>query len=83
VLIKARDSAGAERELRTALSQQFALDQLLTPSFKHHLQGLLALVLVDEHRVDDARQAAAPVCLDPSATLFAKLKKEGLCDGAK
>ncbi len=47
------------------------------------LLGLLALVLVDEHRIDDARQAAAPVRLDPSAALFAKSKKEGLCDRAK
>jgi rhomboid protease GluP len=83
VLIRAKDLPGAERELRTALSQQFALDQLLAPAFKKSVQGLLALALVDEQRMDDAREAAAPVCLDPSAAMSAKLKELGLCTNAK
>jgi rhomboid protease GluP len=78
VRIRTQNLPGAERELRTALSHQ-----MLTPAFKHSVEGLLALVLVDQQRMDDARAAAAPVCLDPSTRAFASVNKAGLCTTAK
>lgn len=78
-LLRKPDLAAAERELRLALDQHAVMDQLLSPSFKHSVQGLLALVLSDEHRTDEARQSAASACSDSSVPFSAKLKASGLC----
>jgi rhomboid protease GluP len=78
-LLRKPDLTEAERELRIALDQKQMLDGRLAPAFKLTLQGSLALVLLDEHQADAARQAAAAACLDRSAAVFPKLQARGLC----
>jgi len=61
-LIDARDLPGAERELRTGLAEQELLRAKFKPEFEATLRGMLALVLVDQNRRDEARAAAQPTC---------------------
>jgi rhomboid protease GluP len=79
ILIRNHDLSGAERELRATLAEQYVIKEVLAPSFNLYVQGMLALVLSDEHRTDDARQAAAAPCQDQSSALFGKLQAAGLC----
>jgi rhomboid protease GluP len=79
VLIRQNELTGAERELRATLSDQFVMKEVLTPAFNTYVQGMLALVLSDEQRPVEAKQAAAPACQATSAPLFAKLQAAGLC----
>jgi hypothetical protein len=58
---------------------EYAMKELLTPSFNAYVQSALALVLSDEHRTDEARAAAAAGCEDRSSPLFNKLQAAGLC----
>ena len=81
-LLRTPDLPEAERELGIALQQQSALDKELQPSFGLDLHWTLALVLLDEDRLDEARQVAADACLDPSSTRSADLQAKGLCIGS-
>ncbi|HTO66302.1 MAG TPA: rhomboid family intramembrane serine protease [Bradyrhizobium sp.] len=74
------DFPGAEQELRTALAQEFVLDNLLNPAFKDALRGYLALVLLGENRAGEARPLAAAACLNPSSAFSTQLRARGLCD---
>ncbi len=78
-LLREPKLAEAERELRIALTQQPAFDKLLPSSFKPDVQGTLALVLLAEGRPDDARQAAASPCHDPSSKIVSDLQAKDLC----
>jgi hypothetical protein len=73
------DLPGAERELRATLAEEFAMKEVLAPSFTRYVKSALALVLSDEHRFDDARQAAAAGCESRSSPLLGKLQAAGLC----
>jgi rhomboid protease GluP len=79
VLMGKHDLPGAERELRTALAAEYVMKEILAPPFNLYVQNTLALVLSDQHRTDEARQAAAAGCLDQSSQLFGKLQAAGLC----
>lgn len=83
VLIQNRDPQGAERELRATLADRFVMEEVLVPSFNFYVQGLLALVLSDEQRPDEARQVAAPVCQGRSSPIFEKLQAAGLCTNSQ
>jgi rhomboid protease GluP len=61
LLADSRDLAGAERELRAALEEKDALARF-RPALTLRAQGLLALVLYDQQRHDEARAQAAPAC---------------------
>ncbi len=73
------DLAGAERELRAVLAAPAVMKEILAPSLNLYVQTMLALVLSEEHRPDEARQAAGIVCQDRASTFFAKLNTAGLC----
>lgn len=81
VLIRSHDLPGAERELRATLAEEFVMKKVLAPSFNSYVQGALALVLSDEHRLEDAKQSAAAGCQDQSSPLFGRLQAAGLCTG--
>jgi outer membrane protein TolC len=81
VLIRNHDLSNAEHELRAALAEEFVMKEVLAPSFNLYVQSALALVLSDEHRLDDAKQSAAAGCQDRSSPLFGKLQAAGLCAG--
>ena len=61
-LIDQRDLSGAERELRAALAEREILKAKLKPEFEATLRGMLALVLFDQNRGDEAKAAAQPTC---------------------
>jgi rhomboid protease GluP len=61
-LIDKRDLPGAERELRAALAERDILKSKLKPEFEANLRGMLALVLYDQNRADEAKAAAQPTC---------------------
>jgi rhomboid protease GluP len=79
VLIRSHDLPGAERELRATRAEEFVMKEVLAPSFTTYVRSALALVLSDEHRLDEARQAAVAGCRDRSSPLFDKLQAAGLC----
>jgi rhomboid protease GluP len=81
VLIRNHDLSNAEHELRAALAEEFVMKEVLAPSFNLYVQSALALVLSDEHRLDDAKQSAAAGCQDRSSPPFGKLQATGLCAG--
>lgn len=79
LLIKNHDLPGAERALRTVLAAPDVVKEILAPTFIVHVHGMLALVLSDQHRADEARQEAIAACSDPGSALFGNLQKAGLC----
>ena len=62
VLADARDYAGAERELRLALAEAQAHSQIFAPRLELSIRGLLAELLADQGRVDEAKDLAGPTC---------------------
>jgi rhomboid protease GluP len=79
LLFKNHDLPGAERALRAVLAAPAITKEVLAPSFDLLVQTMLALVLSEEHRPDEARQAAAIVCRDHSSAFFERLNTAGLC----
>jgi rhomboid protease GluP len=78
--LRARDSAGAEAELRTALGEK----EILRTHFKRELEvmirTLLARMLMDQNRVEAARLEAKPVCdAGPGQSVPEELKGMKLC----
>ena len=61
-LVRANRAADAEIELHVALSKWEPAKWQLRPEFGVRLQVMLAQVLVQEHRIDEARSVAAPAC---------------------
>jgi rhomboid protease GluP len=82
-LVRARDLAGAEAQMKAGLGEEEILRALMEPAFKTHMQSYLALIQHDEHHLDDARQSARAGCLSESAALHPNLVKAGLCEEAK
>jgi rhomboid protease GluP len=79
LLFKNHDLPGAERELRAVLAAPAIMKEILAPSFNFVVQTTLALVLSEEHRPDEAREAAGIVCQDHSSAFFERLNTAGLC----
>jgi rhomboid protease GluP len=80
-LIRARDNAGAERELRAALAEEEVIRLMFTPALAANVRGVLAAVL-SEGKTDEAKVTAAPACASPdlAATIRSALDKVHLCD---
>ncbi len=77
-LIDAKSLASAEGELRIALGDSELLKMMFKPVFTQRMEMLLSLVLLDQHRLSDARQAAQPVCVLTN-TFREQVAKYGLC----
>jgi rhomboid protease GluP len=60
--VRARDSAGAERELRAALSNEETIRLVLGREFEMRVRGLLAIVLAQQGETDAAKREAKPAC---------------------
>jgi rhomboid protease GluP len=76
------DLAGAERELRAALSEKAALMRF-HPMLRQRTRATLGLVLAAQHRDDEARAVVAPVCAASGAEamgMVRQLRARGLCD---
>jgi rhomboid protease GluP len=75
-----RDPKTAERELRAALAEPAVLHKFFGDG---HLEGLvrsvLAAVLVDEGRHDEATKEAEPVCKAADGPSRDRVRKMGLC----
>jgi rhomboid protease GluP len=82
-MLEARDSAGAERELRAALADAETLKDLLTPQLEALVRTNLAIALSDAGKKAEAKQLAAPVCRVDTAenrSMRTRLKRIGVCD---
>jgi rhomboid protease GluP len=82
-LTRAKDDAGAERELRLAFREAQAYSELLGPQSERAMGGALALFLVEHGRKDEAKSYARPACLMPwdnSDYIHRLLKEHQLCD---
>ncbi len=79
VLLRKDELAGGEQELRKALADEDFNRKAFAPAFNLTLQASLALVLQEEHRPDEAKAAAQPVCADPTSPMLPKLNEKGLC----
>jgi rhomboid protease GluP len=61
--IEARDFAGAERELRAGLGEQELMTRMfVNRNLEIRLRGMLAAVLLEQGRADEAKQVARPAC---------------------
>jgi hypothetical protein len=72
------DRAGAEADVETALGETDLLRDYL-PALKPFLQAELAALLFDDHKIDEAKDMAAPACPLLPAQIVAVLQKPGLC----
>jgi len=81
--LDAQDLPGAERELRAGLAEEEILKTKFNPELEARMRGLLALVLDDQRKTDEAKSVAQPVC-GMSAPGFARMRellvRQGLCD---
>lgn len=78
-LMDEADGAGAEAELRAALTANAALPGVFTAALADRLQTVLALVLQQNGKPDEARRAAAPVCRTSADDDRSELQQAGLC----
>lgn len=60
-----RDHGGAERELRIALAEAEERAFFLGPTLPWTMRAILAAVLFEDGRTEDAKAVAAPLCLAP------------------
>ncbi|MCY1017657.1 rhomboid family intramembrane serine protease [Pyxidicoccus sp. MSG2] len=84
VLMDANDLPGAERELRTALSEQHILEHFFTGTgLPRMLHEELGHVLVEQGRKDEARELVKPFCVPgKDGQLPATLVELELCTAA-
>ena len=85
-LVKVKDLAGAEQQMRAGLAEEDVLGKVLVPTAKPYFQSYLALILYDENRKGEAKEFARAACLSTSPELTstrARLIKFGLCETPK
>ncbi len=85
-LAQAKDYAGAERELRLALTQAENLHSFFQPKFENGIRAALALVLSEENRWSEGKDIVLPACQAQSADrppeeLQKLLFNQHLCNG--
>jgi rhomboid protease GluP len=82
VLVQANDGPGAEKELRAVLAEEAVWRRAITGgNLSERAHMLLALVLVDASRLDEAKEVARPACgTDKSAPIRKILDEQNLCD---
>jgi rhomboid protease GluP len=80
-LIRAKDSAGAEQALRAGLAEEALWRRAITGGdLPERMHTILALVVLDSGRKDEAREIARPACgPGTSAQLRALLDRQKLC----
>jgi rhomboid protease GluP len=81
-LMRAGDGKGAESELKAALAEEEVIRLELTPAFEMGVRSLLAGVLSDQGKTDEAKAGAKAACAskDTQAALRAILNKAHLCE---
>jgi rhomboid protease GluP len=77
------DMTGAQTEIRTALDEKKVLGAL-PESFTHTLEIMLAATLLQQGRMEDARNAARPACataddISMLSGIVHELREEGIC----
>lgn len=78
---KANDTAGAEKELRIALSDDEMLTKDFQPGLKMHIQASLAFVLLQRGDTQQAKRYAAPMCNTDNGDPFRQnLLSNHLCE---
>jgi rhomboid protease GluP len=85
-LVKAKDLAGAEQQMRIGLAEEDILSLMLAPTAKPYLKSYLALIQYDQNRKDEARESAKAACQSTSPVLAStreRLIKFGLCEVPK
>lgn len=78
-LIDAKNLAGAESELRTALADGELLKTMFKPAFSQRLETVLSAVLLDQRKTAEARATAQPLCAQTGSTFRDQVAKYGLC----
>ena len=84
-LFEAQDFAGAQRELKTGLTQTEEMPGTFAPSLMRELRGRLAMALLADGKYREAKEVAAALCRpapgDAQAQRLDKLMQSGrLCD---
>jgi rhomboid protease GluP len=81
-LLRAKDTAGAEKALRAALAEENVWRRALTGGdLPERIHALLALVMHDSGRRDEAKEIARPACRSGiPAEIRAALDQPKLCD---
>ena len=80
VKLRARDAAGAEADLRSALAEREILHTNFKPELEVMLRAMLAQSLLNQNRVEAARFEVKPVCkAGPGQTVPERLKAMKLC----
>jgi rhomboid protease GluP len=75
-----RRMSDAERELRAALAEKAILKKFFDRKLEVTIRTLLAAILRDQEKFDDARREAAPICnAGPGGTVPVGIAKMGLC----
>ncbi|HET9932219.1 MAG TPA: rhomboid family intramembrane serine protease [Polyangiaceae bacterium] len=73
--------AGAEKELRAALSEREILERAFSNGkLEASIRSVLCQLLVQQGRTDEARREAQPVCKGSDPKLAEPLKSLGLCE---
>ena len=81
-LIRAKDSAGAEQALRAGLAEEALWRRAITGGdLPERIHTILALVVLDSGRKDEAKEIAKPACAAGTTTqLRALLDRQKLCE---
>jgi len=77
-LLQAKDNAGAERELRIGLAEEHLWQKMFNPDLFIRMHTMLAMLLFDSQRLDEAKAVAQPAC---AATTTGSMR--AILDGAK
>ncbi|CAM5764055.1 hypothetical protein LMIY3S_01018 [Labrys miyagiensis] len=80
-LLKQEDLAGAEADLRAALSDRALLDNAaVSPDLENQIRAVLGAILHEEGRKDEAGKVVAPVCAtEKTGSIADYLRKFSLC----
>ena len=83
---QAKDYAGAEQELRRALSEAEDLRSFFAPKFENGIRAALAIVLSEENRWSEGKTIVQPACVAsagdrPPEQLQKLLYAQHLCNG--
>jgi Rhomboid family len=79
-LLDAKDNFGAERELRAGLAEEDLWRKFFNPDLSIRLHTMLAMVLAETQRPDEAKAVAQPVCAaTTTGPMRAVLDRAKLC----
>ena len=79
-LLEAKDNAGAERELRVGLAEEHLWRTMFNPDLFTRMRTMLAMLLFDSQRLDEAKAVAQPACAAATTgSMRAILDRAKLC----